>query len=142
VIHAHENSFSPLPREAVGNFDARMIGLGAGFNFMTPLHAVECLPTRFRSFERCSMAPSDIAGSAPTANRRARIHETDQRYPAGPVAPSFRVRYLRRSKVSNLRILAADAKPLVEHAVALSRRGITMYIEPVPERRLFVAAKT
>ena len=23
--------------------DARMLGLGAGFNFMTPLHTVECL---------------------------------------------------------------------------------------------------
>jgi hypothetical protein len=45
------------------------------------------------------------------------------------------------SKISNLRILAADAKLFIEHAVALGRRGITMYIHPVPEKQLFVAAK-
>ena len=38
-------------------------------------------------------------------------------------------------------MLAADAKPFIEHAVALGRRGITMYIQPVPEKQLFVTAK-
>ena len=43
------------------------------------------------------------------------------------------------AKISNLKMLAADAKPFVEHAVALGRRGITMYIEPVPRQELFIS---
>ena len=45
------------------------------------------------------------------------------------------------TKLSNLKMMAADAKPFIEHAVALGRRGITMYIEPVPKKELFIVAK-
>jgi aminoglycoside 3-N-acetyltransferase len=45
------------------------------------------------------------------------------------------------AKISNLRILAADAKPFVERAVTLGRKGITMYVQPVPKSELFVSSK-
>ena len=45
------------------------------------------------------------------------------------------------TKISNLRILGADAKPFIERAVTLGRRGITMYIQPVPRPELFVSSK-
>ena len=45
------------------------------------------------------------------------------------------------AKISNLKMIAADAKPFIEHAVALGRRGITMYVQPVPKRELFISAK-
>jgi aminoglycoside 3-N-acetyltransferase len=35
-------------------------------------------------------------------------------------------------------MLAADARPFIDRAVALGRQGITMYIEPVPKPELFV----
>ena len=37
-------------------------------------------------------------------------------------------------------MIAADAKPFIEHAVALGRWGITMYVQPVPKQELFVTA--
>ncbi len=42
------------------------------------------------------------------------------------------------TQISNLKMIAADAKPFVEHAVALGRRGITMYVQPVPKKVLFI----
>jgi aminoglycoside 3-N-acetyltransferase len=45
------------------------------------------------------------------------------------------------AKISNLRILAADARPFIERAVTLGRKGITMYIRPVPRPELFVSSK-
>ena len=44
------------------------------------------------------------------------------------------------ARISNLRMLAADAKPFIEHAVALGRSGITVYIQPTPHKALFVPA--
>jgi hypothetical protein len=38
-------------------------------------------------------------------------------------------------------MLAADAKPFIEHAVALGRKGITVYIQPTPHKALFIPVK-
>jgi aminoglycoside 3-N-acetyltransferase len=35
-------------------------------------------------------------------------------------------------------MLAGDAKPFIARAVELGRRGITMYIDPVPRPELFL----
>jgi len=45
------------------------------------------------------------------------------------------------ARISNLRMLVADVRPFIERAVTLGRRGITMYIEPVPRPELFVVSK-
>jgi aminoglycoside N3'-acetyltransferase len=123
--------------------DARMIGLGAGFNFMTPLHAVECL-----LYDEVPFFHGVFDGTIKYRWKRASGETGEHEYMkrTGDIRPSRLRRYFGPeicvdSRISNLRILAADAKPFIEHAVALGRRGITMYIQPIPEKRLFVAAK-
>jgi aminoglycoside N3'-acetyltransferase len=123
--------------------DARIIGLGAGFNFMTPLHAVECLLYDQVPFFR-KVFDGTISYRWKRANGETGEHEFMKR--TGDIRPDRLRRHFGPdicidSRISNLRILAADAKPFIEHAVALGCRGITMYIEPVPEQQLFVAAK-
>ena len=78
--------------------DARMLGLGAGFNFMTPLHAVECLLYDEVPFFRQRVRRHDPLSleAGQWRDRRARIHEPDRRHPPRPAAPAFRVGHLRR----------------------------------------------
>lgn len=120
--------------------DARMLGLGATFNFMTPLHAVECLlydeiPFFHQVFDgtiryRWKRASGET-GEHEFLNRRGDIRPQLLRRHFGP-------NICNETKLSNLKMMAADAKPFIEHAVALGRKGITMYIEPVPRKELFV----
>jgi aminoglycoside 3-N-acetyltransferase len=122
--------------------DARMLGLGAGFNFMTPLHAVECLLYDEVPFFE-SVFDGTIRYRWKRANGETGEHEFMNRI--GDVRPGRLRRHFGRdicvdARISNLRILAADAKPFIEHAVALGRQGITMYVQPVPNKELFVAA--
>ena len=120
--------------------DARMIGLGATFNFMTPLHAVECLLYGEIPFFR-QVFDGTIRYRWKRANGETGEHEFLNR--GGDCRPQRLRRHFgpdicTDAKLSNLKMLAADAKPFIEHAVALGRKGITMYIEPVPTRELFV----
>jgi aminoglycoside N3'-acetyltransferase len=120
--------------------DARMIGLGATFNFMTPLHAVECLLYDEVPFFK-QVFDGTIRYRWKRANGETGEHEFLNR--GGDVRPQRLRRHFgpdicTDAKLSNLKMLAADAKPFIEHAVALGRRGITMYIEPVPTKELFV----
>jgi aminoglycoside N3'-acetyltransferase len=119
--------------------DARMLGLGAGFNFMTPLHAVECLlydevPFFHRVFD------GTIRYRWKRSSGETGEHEFLKRI--GDIRPGRLRRHFgpdicTDSRISNLRILAADAKPFIERAVALGRRGITMYVDPAPRPELF-----
>jgi len=120
--------------------DARLIGLGATFNFMTPLHAVECLLYDEVLFFS-QVFDGTIRYRWKRTNGEAGEHEFLNR--GGDVRPQRLRRHFgpdicTDAKLSNLKMLAADAKPFVEHAVALGRKGITMYIEPVPAKELFV----
>jgi aminoglycoside N3'-acetyltransferase len=120
--------------------DARLIGLGATFNFMTPLHAVECLLYDEVPFFK-QVFDGTIRYRWKRANGETGEHEFLNR--GGDVRPQRLRRHFgpdicTDAKLSNLKMLAADAKPFIEHAVALGRRGITMYIEPVPTKELFV----
>ena len=120
--------------------DARLIGLGATFNFMTPLHAVECLLYDEVPFFR-QVFSGTIRYRWKRANGETGEHEFLNR--GGDVRPQRLRRHFgpdicMDAKLSNLKMLAADAKPFIEHAVALGRKGITMYIEPVPTKELFV----
>jgi aminoglycoside N3'-acetyltransferase len=120
--------------------DARLLLLGGGFNFMTPLHTVECLLHDEVPFFR-KVFDGTIRYRWQRANGETGEHEYLRR--TGDIRPQRLRRHFGpelciEAKISNLKMLAADAKPFVEHAVALGRRGITMYIEPVPKQELFI----
>jgi aminoglycoside N3'-acetyltransferase len=129
---------SPFCRLA--ELDAGMLGLGAGFEFMTLLHAVECLlfdeiPFFHRVFD------GTVKYRWKRANGETGEHEYRRR--TGDIRPlrlrrHFGPDILTDAKISNLRMLAADARPFVGHAVMLGRNGITMYIQPAPRPELFV----
>jgi aminoglycoside N3'-acetyltransferase len=123
--------------------DARMLGLGAGFNFMTPLHAVECLLYDEVPFFR-KVFEGTVRYRWQRASGETGEHEYMNR--TGDIRPGRLRRHFgpdicADARISNLRILAADAKPFIEHGVALGRKGITVYIEPTPDKALFVPAK-
>jgi aminoglycoside 3-N-acetyltransferase len=120
--------------------DARMLGLGATFNFMTPLHAVECLLHEEIPFFR-QVFNGTVRYRWKRASGETGEHEFLNR--GGDIRPQrlrrhFGTDICTETKLSNLKMMAADAKPFIEHAVALGRKGITMFIEPVPKRELFV----
>jgi aminoglycoside N3'-acetyltransferase len=148
LIRDHHHTAMPWGKDSpfcrLMEVDARMLGLGAGFNFMTPLHAVECLLYDEVPFFR-TVFDGTISYRWQRANGETGEHEFMKR--TGDIRPGRLRRHFGPdicvdSRISNLRILAADAKLFIEHAVALGRRGITMHIEPVPKKQLFAAAKT
>jgi len=123
--------------------EARLLGLGAGFKFMTPLHAVECLLYDEVPFFQ-KVFDGTIRYRWKRASGETGEHEFMKRI--GDIRPDRLRRHFgpdicADAKISNLRMLAADAKPFIEHAVALGRRGITVYIEPTPNKALFVPLK-
>ncbi len=132
---------SPFCRLA--ELDARMLGLGAGFEYMTPLHAAECLlydeiPFFHRVFD------GTVKYRWKRATGETGEHEFLRRI--GDIRPQRLRRHFGpdicvEAKISNLRMLAADARPFIDRAVTLGRRGITMYIDPVPKPELFVPSK-
>ena len=132
---------SPFCRLA--ELDARMLGLGAGFEYMTPLHAAECL-----LYEEVPYFRGVFDGTVKYRWKRASgatgEHEFLRRI--GDIRPLRLRRHFGpdicvEARISNLRMLAANARPFIERAVALGRQGITMYIEPVPTPELFVPSK-
>jgi len=123
--------------------DARILGLGAGFKFMTPLHAVECLLYDEVPFFR-KVFDGTIRYRWKRASGETGEHEYMKRI--GDIRPArlrrhFGPEICTDARISNLRMLAADAKPFIERGVALGRRGITVYIEPTPHKALFAPAK-
>jgi len=120
--------------------DARMLGLGATFNFMTPLHAVECL-----LYDEIPFFWQIFNGTIRYRWKRASGETGEHEYlkRGGDIRPQrlrrhFGPEICTDAKLSNLRMMAADARPFIEHAVALGRNGITMYIEPVLTKQLLV----
>jgi aminoglycoside 3-N-acetyltransferase len=120
--------------------DARMLGLGAGFEFITPLHAVECL-----LFDEVPFFQRVFDGTVKYRWKRANgeTGEHEYRRRTGDIRPLRLRRHFgpdicTDAKLSNLRMLAADARPFIAHAVMLGREGITMYIDPAPKPELFV----
>jgi len=132
---------SPFCRLA--ELDARMLGLGAGFEYMTPLHAAECLLYEEVPYFR-GVFDGTVKYRWKRASGAAGEHEFLRRI--GDIRPLRLRRHFGpdicvEAKISNLRMLAADARPFINRAVALGRQGITMYIEPVPTPELFVPSK-
>ena len=131
---------SPFCR--LGELDARILGIGAGFNYMTLLHTAECLLYDEVPFFR-KVFDGTIKYRWKTASGETGEHEFMRRI--GDIRPQRLRRHfadiLIDARISNLRMLAADARPFIERAVTLGRRGITMYIEPVPRPELFVASR-
>ncbi len=120
--------------------DARMLGLGAGFEYMTLMHTAECLLYEEVPFFR-QVFDGTIKYRWKRANGETGEHEYRRRI--GDIRP-LRLRHYFfpdvcvEAKISNLRILAGDAKPFIARAVELGRRGITMYIDPAPRPELFL----
>ena len=145
LLRDHHLTIMPWGKDSpfcrLGELDARMLGLGAGFSFMTPLHTVECLLYDEVPFFR-SVFDGTISYRWQRANGEAGEHQYMRRI--GDIRPQRLRRHFSPdicvdAKISNLSILAADAKPFIERAVNLGRKGITMYIQPVPRPELFVA---
>jgi aminoglycoside N3'-acetyltransferase len=148
LVRDHHLTLMPWGKDSpfcrLGELDARMLGLGAGFNFMTPLHTAECLLYDEVPFFR-SVFDGTIRYRWQRANGDSGVHEYRRRI--GDIRPQRLRRHFGPdicidAKISNLSILAADAKPFIEHAVNLGRKGITMYIQPVPRPELFVPKDT
>jgi len=132
---------SPFCRLA--ELDARMLGIGAGFEYMTPLHAAECLLYDEVPFFR-RVFDGTIKYRWKKASGATGEHEFLRRI--GDIRPWRLRRHFGpdicvEARISNLRMLAADARPFIDRAVALGRQGITMYIDPVPAPELFVPSK-
>jgi len=124
----------------LGELNARMLGLGAGFQYMTLLHTVECL-----LFDEVPYFRQIFDGTIKYRWRRAsgETGEHEFRRRIGDIRPLRLRRYFGPdicvdAKISNLKILAGDARPFIERAVELGRNGITMYVEPRPKPELFV----
>jgi aminoglycoside 3-N-acetyltransferase len=147
LVRDHHLTMMPWGKDSpfcrLGELDALMLGMGAGFEFMTPLHTAECLLYDEVPFFR-SVFDGTIRYRWQRASGETGEHEFRRRI--GEIRPQRLRRHFGPdicidTKISNLRILAADAKPFIERAVALGRRGITMYIEPVPKPGLFVSSQ-
>jgi len=120
--------------------DARMLGLGAGFEYMTLMHTVECLLYDEVPFFR-QVFDGTIKYRWQRANGETGVHQYRRRI--GDIRPLRLRRHFFPdvcvdARISNLRILAGDAKPFIARAVELGRRGITMYIDPAPKPELFL----
>jgi len=121
--------------------EARLVclGLGTFVNNLTPLHAVECLLYEelpffqqvFRGTVRYRWRTR--AGEAGEHEFRCRVGRLKLR---GYGRHFPRSSYVQR-RLSNVDAFAIDARTAIQHAVALARRGITIYIEPKPRPELF-----
>jgi aminoglycoside N3'-acetyltransferase len=147
LVKDHHRTIMPWGKDSpfcrLGELDARMLGIGAGFNFMTPLHSVECLLYDDVPFFR-RVFDGTIRYRWKRADGETGEHEFMRR--SGDIRPQRLRRHFGPdicidAKLSNLRILAADARPFIERAVELGRRGITMYIRPVPKPELFTSSR-
>jgi aminoglycoside N3'-acetyltransferase len=145
LVRDHHRTLMPWGKDSpfcrLGELDARMLGLGAGFEFMTPLHTAECL-----LFDEIPFFHSVFDGTVRYRWQRADGETGEHEYQRriGDIRPQRLRRHFGPdicvdAKISNLRIFAVDAKPFIEQAVNLGRRGITMYIQPVPRPELFVS---
>jgi aminoglycoside N3'-acetyltransferase len=144
-----DHHLTPMPWGAQSPFcrlaelDARMLGLGAGFEYMTALHAAECLLYDEVPFFR-QVFDGTIKYRWKRASGETGEHEFLRR--TGDIRPLRLRRHFgpdicAEARISNLRMLAADARPFIDRAVTLGRLGITMYIDPVPKSELFVPSK-
>ena len=147
LVRDHHHTAMPWGKHSpfcrLAELDARMLGIGAGFKFMTPLHAVECLLFDEIPFFR-RVFDGTIRYRWQTASGETGEHEFMRRI--GDIRPQRLRRHFGpdicvETKISNLSILASDAKPFIERAVNLGRQGITMYIQPVPRPELFLSSQ-
>jgi aminoglycoside N3'-acetyltransferase len=131
LLRDHHHTLMPWGKDSpfcrLAELDARMLGLGAGFNFMTPLHAVECLLYDEVPFFR-SVFDGTIRYRWQRANGETGSHEFLRRI--GDIRPQRLRRHFgpdicADTRLSNLRLFAADAKPFIEHAVTLGDRKST-----------------
>jgi aminoglycoside 3-N-acetyltransferase len=133
---------SPFYRLMESDARAVCLGLGPFVMNLTPLHTVECLLYDELPFFR-QVFDGTISYQWRRASGESGKHEFHRRVgriKLGGYGRHFaRDSYVER-RLSNLECFAVDAKSAVNQAVALARRGITIYVEPKPRRQLFIRA--
>lgn len=125
--------------------DALMVSLGNGhaIDRSTPLHCVECL-----LYDEIPYFQQILKGTVryrwQRRNGETGEHEFYIRH--GRInTRSFRKQFpgdvYRSRKLRNLIVSGADAKPTLEFAIALARKGITNYVDPPPHPSLFIPTR-
>ena len=121
--------------------DARLVCLGLGrfVTNLTPLHSVECL-----LYEEVPFFSKVFDGTIRYRWRRKNGEEGEHEFHRrigtlklrGYGRHFPRASYVER-RLSNLDAYAIDARTAIDHAVALARRGVTIYRRPRPRAHLF-----
>jgi aminoglycoside N3'-acetyltransferase len=131
---------SPFVR--LSELDARLVCLGLGrfVTNLTPLHSVECLLYEELPFFR-QVFEGTITYEWKRRDGDSGTHEFRLR--RGRIKLRGYGRHFPRDtyvqyRVSNLDSYAIDAATALNHAIALARRGITIYVEPRPRPELFI----
>jgi aminoglycoside N3'-acetyltransferase len=132
------------PYQRLIEHDARLICLGLGRFVMnlTPLHSVECL-----LYDELPYFRQIFQGTVKYRWKRNSGEQGEHEFRARTGRISLRGygRHFARDsyvecRLSNLDAYAIDARSAIEQAVALARKGVTIYAEPRPRPELFVPA--
>ncbi len=133
------DKYSPYYR--LKEVDALIVGLGVGHNLeiATSLHCTEALlkdeifyfSTLFQ--KKITYEYKDLDGNIGTHTylQRQGIIDTKK------IAKYYTKEELKELRLSNLAIYAIRAETLIDKALELGKRGITMYIKPKPKKKLF-----
>jgi aminoglycoside 3-N-acetyltransferase len=130
------------PYQRLIELDARLVCLGLGpfVRNLTPLHSVECL-----LYEELPYFKQILKGTIRYRWRRRSGEQGEHEFLARTGRINLRGygRHFQRNsyvecRLSGLDAFAIDARSAIEQAVALARRGITIYSDPRPRPELFV----
>jgi aminoglycoside 3-N-acetyltransferase len=111
--------------------DARMIGLGIAstVSYFTPLHVVECI-----LYDEVPLFQRVFDGKVTYRWQRRSGEEGEQEFMrrVGRLSPRRYSRYFPKKtytnfKISNLDMVGADARNVLDRALELARSGITLY---------------
>jgi aminoglycoside N3'-acetyltransferase len=130
------------PYQRLTELDARLVCLGLGrfVSNLTPLHSVECL-----LYNELPYFQQILQGTVKYKWRRntGEHGEHEYRTRLGQINLRGYGRHFHRDsyvdcRLSTLEAYAIDARSAIEQAVALARRGITIYSKPRPLPEMFV----
>lgn len=135
LLAGHERTVFPwgadTPFSRLMDADALLVGLGIGRTVtkFTPLHAVECLLYDEVPFFR-STFDGTIAYDWRRKSGESGHHEFMRR--VGRISPRHFARYypsgsFTNRRLSNLNLVSATAKSVIDRGLDLGRRGITIY---------------
>jgi aminoglycoside 3-N-acetyltransferase len=121
--------------------DAIIVSLGVGHNLKTTT-ALHCAESILRSEilyfknifpESVTYRYKDASGKEGTHTFLKRVGKIRQK----KIADLLNRKIMLDDQISNLKISTVPARYLIDQAVALGRQGITMYVKPKPDKKLF-----